>query len=70
MINRKILEEIRSASVEERIHTIEIILESLRKDMANTYTQKKPKKRFEIQKFHLGGEVHVDRDELYEDRIP
>ena len=60
---RLTLREIQEASVEERLHLIEIILQSLKKDIE--MSSPAPKKMFTVRKFSLGAEVHVDRDQLY-----
>ena len=64
---RLTLREIQEASVEERLHLIEIILQSLKKDIETTPPA--PKKNFTVRKFSLGAEVHADRDQLYNERI-
>ena len=67
MINPKILREIQGAPVEERLHLIEIILQSLKKDIETTSPA--PNKMFTVRTFSLGGEVHADRDRLYNERV-
>lgn len=63
---RLTLREIQEASVEERLHLIELLLQSLKKDMETISPA--PKKIFTLRKFSLGGEVHADRDQLYNER--
>ena len=60
---RLTLRGIQEASVEERLHLIAIILQSLKKDIETTSPASK--KIFTVRKFSLGAEVHVDRDQLY-----
>lgn len=67
MINSQTLQKIQEASVEERLHLIEILLQSLKKDIETTSPA--PKKMFTVRKFSLGAEVHADRDQLYNERI-
>lgn len=67
MINSKTLQEIQGAPVEERLYLIEIILQSLKKDIETISPP--PKKMFTVRKFSLGAEVHADRDQLYNERI-
>jgi len=67
MINLKTVQQIEKAPIEERLEIIELLLRSLKKDMA-TRTRPTPQKRFRIRQFDLGQEVHVDREELYADR--
>jgi hypothetical protein len=51
---------------------MEIIFQSLKNDFkkaqGNADESSKPKP-FKVRKFSLGAEVHVDRDELYSDRV-
>ena len=60
---RLTLREIQEASVEERLHLIELLLQSLKKDIETASPA--PKKIFTLRKFSLGEEVHADRDQLY-----
>ena len=66
MIDSRMLREIQGAPVEERLHLIEIILQSLKKDIETTSSA--PKKMFTVRKFSLGTEVHADRNQLYNER--
>lgn len=62
------IDNIRSAPIEQRIQAIEVILESLKKDMLAATTKAQAPKRFKIRKFSLGEEFHVDREQIYLDR--
>jgi hypothetical protein len=62
------INNIRTAPIEQRIQAIEVILESLKKDMLAGTTKGQAPKRFKIRKFNLGEEVHVDREQIYLDR--
>ena len=66
MVDFRTLREIQGAPVEERLHLIEIILQSLKKDIETTSPV--PKKMFTVRKFSLGTEVHADRNQLYDER--
>ena len=63
MIGSRTLQEIQGAPVEERLYLIEIILQSLKKDIETTSPASE--KMFTVRKFSLGAEVHADRDQLY-----
>jgi len=66
MIDPKTLQEIQDAPVDERLHIIELILQSLKRDMNMGASIKQPLyKPFTIRQFSLGEEVHIDRDQLY-----
>lgn len=56
---------LQQASLQDRIHTIELLLESLKNDIAHTTTSPKIQKPFHIRTFDLGGDVIVDREEMY-----
>jgi len=70
MIDLGTVNQIKNASIEERINIIEFILHSLKNDLSlnNKKATKTKFKPFKIRKFSLGEEVHVDRDELYSER--
>jgi hypothetical protein len=70
MINTNTVEQIKKSPVEERIHIIELILQSLKSDLKTKVksTEKTKFKQFKVRKFSLGEEVHVNRDELYAER--
>jgi hypothetical protein len=70
MIDNETINQVKQASLTERIRFMEIILQSLKREIK---PKKVPRKRkvdtFKVRVFNLGEEVHVDRDELYEERI-
>jgi len=70
MIDNKTVNQVIQATVNERIRFIEIILQSLKKEIKEEKVRRERKpKRFKVRQFGLGGEVSVDRDELYNERI-
>lgn len=69
MIDLKTVNQIKRASIEERLQIIEQILQSLRNDMKQESKIRESRFRpFKVRKFSLGQEVHVDREELYSER--
>ncbi|MCU0288250.1 MAG: hypothetical protein MUF15_17875 [Acidobacteria bacterium] len=72
MINSQSVNDIMRLSLAERVRVIEILFQSLKcdleKERENVMGRTKAKS-FKTRKFNLGQEVHVDRDELYADRI-
>ena len=63
------IDQLKQAPIEERLQIIELLLQSLKKDIElKQQDGKKQYKPFKVRKFRLGQEVHVDRDELYSDR--
>ena len=72
MIDINAVHSLQRSSVTEKIRVIEILLQSLKDELQAKRTRRKnrPKtKTFHVRKFNLGEEVHVDRDELYSERI-
>ena len=66
MIN---LTQIQQASVAERIRIMELILQSLKKDIRPNYVLERASfKPFRARQFDLGHEVHVNRDAIYAER--
>ena len=69
MIDLKTVDKLNQAPVEERLQIIELILQSLKKDIRKKLKiEERPFKPFKVRKFSLGQEVHVDREELYSER--
>jgi len=70
MIDNNAVNQVIRATTDERIRIIEIILQSLKSDIKEGKAHRQPKpKTFKVRRLGLGGEVHVDRDELYNERI-
>jgi len=69
MISTEIARQIRGTSVSEQIEIMELILDSLRTEIATERgSTRKPFRPFRVRKFRLGEEVHSDRDEMYSER--
>ena len=69
MIDRETVKQIQQAPMEERFQLIELILQSLKEDMASKPTSEKPEfKRFRVRPFNLGQAVRVDREMIYAER--
>jgi len=66
MTSLEIANEIKKMPVIQRIDILEAITQSLRKEI-----ETEPailKSSFNVRKFNLGQEVHVDRDDIYSER--
>ena len=68
MTTTEILASLKNASIEERIAMIEVILQSLKDEIAKTSQPKVPAQKFEVLTFGLGEDVHVNREDLYAER--
>ena len=49
-----------------RIQVIELLLQSLKDEIVHDEPVRKP---FHIRTFNLGKDIHLDRDEMYADRV-
>jgi hypothetical protein len=78
MSTQEILSQVESLSLSERMALLEAILQSIKAEIKDPEEEKKKaaeweevlrrRREFKVEGFHLGGEVHVDRDELYAER--
>jgi hypothetical protein len=71
MIAHETIRELQNISVAERIHLMEILLNSLKFDIKSAERQVRPRsksKRFTVRTFNLGQDVHADRDIIYAER--
>jgi len=53
----------------ERIQVIELLLQSLKEEIAQTTSTQTEHKPFRIRTFNLGTDIQVDRDEIYTERM-
>lgn len=51
-----------------RIQVIELLLQSLKDEIAQSEAISAPRKPFRVQTFDLGADITVDREEMYMDR--
>ncbi len=69
MIAHETIGQLQSISVGERLHLMEILLNSLKQDMKNMERKAQPKlERFKVRTFNSGQEIHADRDIIYAER--
>jgi hypothetical protein len=52
-----------------RIQVIELLLQSLKDEIAQSETVQAPQKPFRVQTFDLGADVTIDREAMYADRV-
>ncbi|NBD14661.1 MAG: hypothetical protein GVY04_00530 [Cyanobacteria bacterium] len=65
MVDSNTRKQLQQASLEERIQMIELLLQSVKNDLKSASTSPKP---FKVRSFSLGGDISVNRDELYGER--
>lgn len=68
MITKETIEQIEDISAEERLHLIEILLNSLKKDIKSIRQEQFQKKNFTVSSFDLGQDIHTNRDNIYSER--
>ena len=69
MIDQETIKQLQNISVSERLHLMEILLNSVKQDIKNMEKREQlQRKRFTVCPFDLGREIHVDRDILYAER--
>jgi len=78
MLTQEILAQIATLPLAERMSVMEAFLQSLKPEIQDPEAEKKTaaeweevlrrRREFKVKGFHLGGDVHVDRDEIYAER--
>ena len=68
MLDLDIIKKLQTASIEERIQTIEIILQSLKNDLKNTSKPTSSPQPFQVRQYKLGADVTVNREQIYGER--
>jgi len=69
MTVQETVEQLQHTPLTYRIQVIELLLQSLKEEIAQREAVQTPRKPFHVQTFDLGTDVTVDRDEMYADRI-
>jgi len=70
MIAQETLRELQQVSIAERITLIETLLQSIKREISAERPIEIPQRKpFKVQEFNLGCDVHVDRDEIYAERM-
>lgn len=65
MIDSETLNQLKTASIEERIQTIELILQSVKDDLHRPKPSPKP---FKVRQVSLGEDIQLNRAEIYGER--
>ena len=68
MIAQDMLIQLQQAPLVERLHVIEVLLQSVKQDINVPEPPKQPRKPFIVRQFNLGSDVIVDRDAIYRER--
>jgi len=70
MLPQETIRQLQGIPAVERLQLIEILLNSLKRDITHSQRQEKPpaNKRFTVRSYNLGQEVLVDRDAIHSER--
>lgn len=79
MSTQEILSQVESLSLAEKMSLLEALVQSLKteaplsgksqeEEEAHREEVRRRRREFKVKAFHLGSDVHVDRDELYAER--
>lgn len=69
MTVQETVQQLRYTPLTYRIQVIELLLQSLKDEIAQSEAVLAPHKPFRVQTFDLGADVTVDREEMYADRV-
>lgn len=68
MIAQETVQQLQNAPLADRIQVIEVLLESLKHDIAQTEIRKGHPVPFHVRTFGLGCDISCDREEMYAER--
>mgnify|MGYP000238373240 CR=1 FL=1 len=63
------VQQLENFPLAERIQAIELLLQSLKEEIAQTTSTQTENKPFRVRTFNLGTDIQVDRDEIYTERM-
>ena len=63
------IQQLQNASLTDRIQVIELLLQSLKDEIARGEPTQAARKPFRIRTFNLGTDVQIDREEMYANRV-
>lgn len=69
MTVQETVQQLQDTPLTYRIQVIELLLQSLKDEIAQSETVQSSHKPFRVQTFNLGTDVLVDREEIYADRV-
>jgi len=68
MIDQETVQQLQHAPLSDRIQAIEVLLKSLKNDIAQHDPCKATRKPFAVRVFNLGIDIQPDREEIYSER--
>lgn len=69
MTVQETVQQLQHTPLTYRIQVIELLLQSLKEEIAQSQAAPPPHKPFRVQTFDLGADVMIDREEMYADRV-
>jgi len=71
MIGKETIKQLQSTSIEDRLHLMEVLLDSLKRDIKNSDDDEEIRpepKKFIVRTFNLGQDIQAERDVIYAER--
>lgn len=68
MIAQETMQQLQHAPLADRIQVIEVLLESLKHDIVHAESRQARPAPFRVRTFDLGGDISLDREEMYAER--
>lgn len=69
MTVQEAVHQLQSAPLAARILAIELILQSLKDEIVQSKPTQSRQRPFRVRTFDLGTDIHMDREEMYADRV-
>lgn len=69
MTIQETIQQLQDTPLTYRIQVIELLLQSLKDEIAQSEVLQHPRKPFRVQTIDLGADVTVDREEMYADKV-
>lgn len=63
------IQQLRYAPLADRLQVIELLIQSLKDEITRSESVQVARKPFRVRTFNLGTDIHIDRDEMYADRV-
>jgi hypothetical protein len=67
MLDSETIKKIQNTSIEERIETIYLLLDSLKQELKNKSKSSFIQPSFKVSSYSLGADISVNRDEIYQE---
>jgi len=68
MLDSETIKKLQNTSIEERIETIYLLLNSLKQELKNKSKSSFRQPSFKVSPYSLGADISVNREEIYQER--